>query len=174
MVSTNELQQSQILPDIFLTGVPARDKIIKTFFSAFQEVIPDSDPTACGKLAYEIESYIRNEKVHPQIVKTKFLNLKMPQNQLCYRIYYNELSIGDFFNLTPEQMKSTEMTQKDAKMVQEGISNSQMAESGEVTNIFTCGKCKQKNCRYRQLQTRSADEPMTTFVFCKCGHVWKC
>jgi transcription elongation factor S-II len=34
-----------------------------------------------------------------------------------------------------------------------------------------CGKCGKKNCTYNQLQTRSADEPMTTFVMCnECGN----
>jgi DNA-directed RNA polymerase subunit M/transcription elongation factor TFIIS len=42
------------------------------------------------------------------------------------------------------------------------------------TNIFKCGKCKKNNCVYFQMQTRSADEPMTTFVTClECGHRWK-
>ena len=40
---------------------------------------------------------------------------------------------------------------------------------------FTCGKCRSKKCSYYQLQTRSADEPMTTFVSClDCGNRWKC
>src|SRR6056300_1180111 len=34
------------------------------------------------------------------------------------------------------------------------------------TDNFTCRKCKSKKCSYYQLQTRSADEPMTTFVTC--------
>ena len=43
------------------------------------------------------------------------------------------------------------------------------------TDNFTCGKCKSTACTYYQLQTRSADEPMTTFVTCiKCGQRWKC
>jgi transcription elongation factor S-II len=43
------------------------------------------------------------------------------------------------------------------------------------TDNFTCRKCKSKECSYYQLQTRSADEPMTTFVTClKCGNRWKC
>ena len=43
------------------------------------------------------------------------------------------------------------------------------------TDNFTCGKCKSKRCSYYQLQTRSADEPMTTFVTCiDCGNRWKC
>lgn len=43
------------------------------------------------------------------------------------------------------------------------------------TDNFTCGKCKSTACTYYQLQTRSADEPMTTFVTCtNCGNRWKC
>ena len=44
-----------------------------------------------------------------------------------------------------------------------------------ATDTFTCRKCKQKKCTYYQVQTRSADEPMTTFVTClNCDNRWKC
>jgi len=44
-----------------------------------------------------------------------------------------------------------------------------------ATDTFTCRKCKSKECTYYQMQTRSADEPMTTFVTClNCGKFWKC
>jgi DNA-directed RNA polymerase subunit M/transcription elongation factor TFIIS len=44
-----------------------------------------------------------------------------------------------------------------------------------ATSEFKCRKCKQRECSYYQLQTRSADEPMTTFVTClNCGNNWKC
>jgi DNA-directed RNA polymerase subunit M/transcription elongation factor TFIIS len=41
--------------------------------------------------------------------------------------------------------------------------------------IMWCSACKKKtNCDYYQLQTRSADEPMTTFVTClECDKRWK-
>lgn len=43
------------------------------------------------------------------------------------------------------------------------------------TDNFTCYRCKSKECSYYQLQTRSADEPMTTFITCiNCGNRWKC
>ena len=45
-----------------------------------------------------------------------------------------------------------------------------------VSSMFTCKKCKSNNCSYYQLQLRSADEPMTTFVSClepECGFKWK-
>ena len=44
-----------------------------------------------------------------------------------------------------------------------------------TTTDFTCFKCKKNNCTYYQLQTRSADEPMTTFVTCvNCEVHWRC
>lgn len=44
-----------------------------------------------------------------------------------------------------------------------------------ATDTFTCRKCRQNKCTYYQLQTRSADEPMTTFVTClNCDNRWKC
>ena len=44
-----------------------------------------------------------------------------------------------------------------------------------ATDTFTCRKCYSKKCTYYQMQTRSADEPMTTFVSCiDCGKRWKC
>ena len=50
-----------------------------------------------------------------------------------------------------------------------------------ATDNFTCFKCQRNDpenankCTYYQLQTRSADEPMTTFVTClNCGCRWKC
>lgn len=46
----------------------------------------------------------------------------------------------------------------------------QIASDGQ----FKCGKCKSNAVTYTQLQTRSADEPMTTFYFCtNCGGRWK-
>ena len=71
--------------------------------------------------------------------------------------------------------------------------NKYMPKIEASTDDFTCYKChavevKKANeenrpvkreeftqCTHYQLQTRSADEPMTTFVTCiKCGCRWKC
>lgn len=44
----------------------------------------------------------------------------------------------------------------------------------EHDGFFKCKKCKSKKTTYTQVQTRSADEPMTTFVTClDCNTVWK-
>jgi transcription elongation factor S-II len=47
-------------------------------------------------------------------------------------------------------------------------------EEQEHDGMFKCGKCKTFKTTYTQAQTRSADEPMTTFVTClNCNNVWK-
>ena len=44
-----------------------------------------------------------------------------------------------------------------------------------ATEEFTCYRCGKNKCTYYELQTRSADEPMTTYVSClHCGNHWKC
>ena len=43
-----------------------------------------------------------------------------------------------------------------------------------MTDQFKCGRCKSRECTYYELQTRSADEAMTTFITClNCGNRWK-
>jgi DNA-directed RNA polymerase subunit M/transcription elongation factor TFIIS len=44
-----------------------------------------------------------------------------------------------------------------------------------MTDTFECRKCHSRKTTYYQMQTRSADEPMTVFVSClECGTRWKC
>jgi len=48
-------------------------------------------------------------------------------------------------------------------------------ESKNQDGFFKCGRCKSMKTTYYQMQTRSADEPMTVFVSClNCDKNWKC
>jgi DNA-directed RNA polymerase subunit M/transcription elongation factor TFIIS len=48
------------------------------------------------------------------------------------------------------------------------------AQENDYEGLFKCKKCGSKKTDYYQLQVRSADEPMTTYVTCKeCGQRWK-
>ena len=43
-----------------------------------------------------------------------------------------------------------------------------------MTNLFKCRKCGSRETSYYEVQTRSADEPMTQFITClKCDNRWK-
>jgi len=43
-----------------------------------------------------------------------------------------------------------------------------------ATDQFRCNRCNKRKCTYYEMQTRSADEPMTIFVRCvNCGKQWR-
>lgn len=44
----------------------------------------------------------------------------------------------------------------------------------EGCDLFKCRKCGKSRTRYWEMQTRSADEPMTIFIHClNCGKEWR-
>lgn len=44
----------------------------------------------------------------------------------------------------------------------------------EGSDMFTCKRCHKSKVRYWEMQTRSADEPMTIFIRClNCGKEWR-
>ena len=60
----------------------------------------------------------------------------------------------------------------DEKFKREKVMYEEKAEA--MTDQFKCGRCKSRKCTYYELQTRSADEGMTTFITClHCGNRWK-
>jgi transcription elongation factor S-II len=43
-----------------------------------------------------------------------------------------------------------------------------------ATDMFKCGRCNKRETTFYELQTRSADEPMTKFISCvNCGNRWR-
>jgi len=77
--------------------------------------------------------------------------------------------------MTTEEMASDAMKKLRQQFTKDAIRDAQMStEGGTKTDLLKCAKCKKRNCTYTQAQTRSADEPMTTFVYCnECGNRWK-
>jgi len=70
--------------------------------------------------------------------------------------------------MRPDKWKELieEKAKRDANKFEQNIEAS--------TDTFTCRKCKQNKCTYYQMQTRSADEPMTVYISCiNCGNRWK-
>lgn len=83
------------------------------------------------------------------------------------KIKPHEIAFMTHFEMAPEQWE---------KIIQEkqARDKSKYDVSVKINSEFKCRRCKSNNCDYYQLQTRSADEPMTTFVSClDCGNRWK-
>uniref|UniRef100_A0A8D2J3E0 Transcription elongation factor A3 n=1 Tax=Varanus komodoensis TaxID=61221 RepID=A0A8D2J3E0_VARKO len=109
-------------------------------------------------------------------VRSRLSNLKDPKNPgLRRNVLCGAIPPSLIAKMTAEEMASDELKELRNAMTQEAIREHQMAKTGgTTTDLFQCGKCKKKNCTYNQVQTRSADEPMTTFVLCnECGNRWK-
>ncbi|XP_073535398.1 transcription elongation factor A protein 1 isoform X1 [Phyllobates terribilis] len=109
-------------------------------------------------------------------VRSRIANLKDAKNpNLRRNVLCGNIAPDVFARMSAEEMASDELKEMRKNLTKEAIREHQMARTGGTqTDLFSCGKCKKKNCTYTQVQTRSADEPMTTFVFCnECGNRWK-
>ena len=94
--------------------------------------------------------------------------------ELRERILSKAIKSHELAFMTHQQMNPTKWEKMlDDKKIRDENRYAPKIEAS--TDNFTCRKCKSKKCSYYQLQTRSADEPMTTFVTCiSCGSRWKC
>ncbi|KAI8029556.1 Transcription elongation factor TFIIS [Camellia lanceoleosa] len=77
--------------------------------------------------------------------------------------------------MSPEEMASNQRQLENKKIKEKALFECQRKAAPKATCCeFRCGRCGKKETTYHQMQTRSADEPMTTFMTCvSCGHKWK-
>jgi len=99
------------------------------------------------------------------------VNLKNPT--LRTRIKQNGFKIHTLAFMSHQEMKPERWKDLiDAKIKRD--ENLCKVDMSAATDEFYCYKCKNRKCTYYQLQTRSGDEGMTTFVMCLvCGASWK-
>ncbi|XP_030637487.1 transcription elongation factor A protein 3 [Chanos chanos] len=165
-----------------LTGDSIRDKCIEMLAAALRTDDDYKDYGAnCDAMGAEIEDHIYQEikstdMKYKNRVRSRISNLKDPKNpNLRKNVLAGAIELHRIASMTAEEMASDELKQLRSVLTQEAIREHQMAKTGgTTTDLLQCGKCKKKNCTYNQVQTRSADEPMTTFVLCnECGNRWK-
>uniref|UniRef100_F6XHU5 Transcription elongation factor n=1 Tax=Monodelphis domestica TaxID=13616 RepID=F6XHU5_MONDO len=157
-------------PPIPITCDAVRNKCREMLTAALQT---DNDHVAIGA---DCEHLSNTDMKYKNRVRSRISNLKdsknpdLRKNVLCGAITPEQIAV-----MTSEEMASNELKEIRKAMTKEAIREHQMAKTGGTqTDLFTCGKCKKKNCTYTQVQTRSSDEPMTTFVVCnECGNRWK-
>lgn len=170
------------LPPHLSTGVSIRDKCIDMLAAALRTDNDFKDfGTNCESMAAEIEDHIYQEikatdMKYKNRVRSRISNLKDPKNPgLRRNVLAGSIDLSRIASMSAEEMASDELKQLRNVLTQEAIRDHQMAKTGgTTTDLLQCGKCKKRNCTYNQVQTRSADEPMTTFCLCnECGYRWK-
>ncbi|CAL7940365.1 unnamed protein product [Xylocopa violacea] len=133
------------------------------------------------ELAEELEEAIyaefkNTDNRYKNRVRSRVANLRDAKNpNLRTNFIAGAITPARLAVMTAEEMASDEIKQLREQFKKEAINDAQLATvQGTKTDLLKCGKCKKRNCTYNQVQTRSADEPMTTFVLCnECGNRWK-
>ena len=90
---------------------------------------------------------------------------------LIEKIKTGMINSYNLVNLTREELNPEVWGNLKEKTLNKSICKEEEKEDG----IFKCNRCKSMKTVYYQMQTRSADEPMTTYVTCtNCNTRWKC
>jgi transcription elongation factor S-II len=105
-------------------------------------------------------------------LRTIYTNLKNPT--ILEQLHTNAFSAQTFASMSHHEMLPEKWDARIKKKIERDRTKYD-TQIEAATDTFTCRKCKSNKCTYYQMQTRSADEPMTSFVSCiDCGARWKC
>jgi len=177
-----ELKRTSITDGVRIptTGNNARDNCANMIYKALA-LYEGSSPQVLSKKASQIEIevfrlYKAVDNKYKSKIRSLYLNLKDKSNpHLREKVINDEISASQFCHMSSTEMASEQKKEEFKKIQDQNLFLARGAESQEAeTDQFRCGKCKSRRCKYYQMQTRSADEPMTTFVTCvNCNNHWK-
>lgn len=187
-VDTNALKE-EISIDSDAESQPIRTLCIKSF-SFLEETFPQEEIRLLEKgifeasFQYSQKQYIaRNWKtpafreVYRQILRSVLSNIH-PQSPVQNTRLLTRVKDGEFTLYEIPFMSSYEMyPEKWFALKDKLLQREQKILEGNksrATDQFKCRRCQKRECTYYELQTRSADEPMTIFITClNCGKEWR-
>ena len=116
-------------------------------------------------------------EIYREIVRSVFSNIH-PDSPVKNRRLLTRVIEGEFPLYTIPSMTSYEMfPEKWFELRDKQLQREQKILEGNksrATDQFKCRRCLKRECTYYELQTRSADEPMTIFITClNCGKEWR-
>ncbi|KAL6940786.1 hypothetical protein ACO0QE_004703 [Hanseniaspora vineae] len=161
-------------------NVKLRDMVIKAVYDALcKESRKPSDEIL--KISVSIEDALnafsdKDEKKYKDKYRVVFSNIISKTNKdLKKKILNQDISAEYLVNCDPKDLAPEHLQKKLEEIRKKNLHDAQGATiERSVTDRFQCGKCKERKVSYYQLQTRSADEPLTTFCTCEnCGNRWK-
>ena len=141
----------------------------------------DISVTSLARIVEEVEDAMSEKwkdlgKEYKAKLRQLAFNMKDPKNpDLRRAIAKREIDATTLIDLSSEELGSDERRAANQSIREHAEAEAVRGQRKEAsTTAFKCGKCGQRACTFYQLQTRSADEPMTTFVTCvNCENRWK-
>ena len=93
--------------------------------------------------------------------------------ELFHRYKSGQITLNDLCGMSPYDLFETRW--KDSFELQQIREKRQLeGDKSMATDQFLCTRCWKRECTYYEMQTRSADEPMTIFINClNCGKHWR-
>ena len=175
-----------VAPELERTGDSIRDKVRKNLLDALllsrtKESVEVEDDNKEVTLACDIELAMHasldgvSAKYKSKYMQLSF-NLKDPKNpDLRRKVVLGDITPDELISASPEELASDAKKEENQRIREKKLFDSAPSSvKRATTDQFQCGKCRQRKCTYYQMQTRSADEPMTTFVQCtNCNNAWK-
>ncbi|XP_074310828.1 transcription elongation factor TFIIS [Silene latifolia] len=177
------------LPDMVKTQDGVRNKVREMLLEALSKVISEADDNmkaeieACDpiRVAVKVESVMfekwgRSTGAHKFKYRSIMFNIKDANNpDFRRKVLLGEIKAERICNLTTDEMASEQRRLQNKEIEEKKLFDCERGAAPKATtDQFKCGRCGQRKCTYYQLQTRSADEPMTTFVTCvNCNNHWK-
>lgn len=168
---------------------PLRDKLRELLAEAFSKVSSEADEdiidevNACDpiRMAVTVESAMfeklgRSNGAQKFKYRSIMFNLKDGNNpDLRRKVLLGEIKPERLVTMPPDEMASEKRKQENKQIKEKALFECERGGAAKATtDQFKCGRCGQRKTTYYQLQTRSADEPMTTFVTCvNCNNHWK-
>ena len=108
------------------------------------------------------------ESIYINKVDDIVFNLKIPENDLIERIKASgDLKERKVYCYNVAFMTPQQLYPKNWKAMIDKIEHNKKKKNVKtISDMYFCTKCKKRQTTYYQMQTRSADEPMTTFITC--------
>jgi transcription elongation factor S-II len=111
--------------------------------------------------------------VHIYLNRLRSIIVNLQNPKLIEQVKSGEIKPHTVAFMTHQEMQPERWKEL---LIQKSIKDKNKFEKNieAATDTFTCRKCKKNKCTYYQMQIRSSDEPMTTFITClECDHKWK-
>ncbi|CAM8910300.1 unnamed protein product [Rhodiola kirilowii] len=156
----------------------ALSKVAREVNEEYRDPVEKSDPM---RVAVTVESAMfekwgRTNESQRAKYRSVMFNMNDSKNpDFRRKVLLGQISPEKIPTLTAEDMASDERRSQNDDIKRKALLECEReAAPKSTTDQFKCSKCGQRKTTYYQMQTRSADEPMTTFVTCvNCNSHWK-
>lgn len=161
------------LQALFKKQIKAADSITKLEVCIYKATLAEAEKRHVVK-SWSNQPFVYLYQMCARHIASNFLTSSYVQNSELWAMFKDgNVSYDDIAKMNAYEMAPTRW--KDSFDKQQIREKSQLeGNRAMATDQFLCTRCWKRECTYYEMQTRSADEPMTIFITCiNCGKHWR-